>query len=641
MASRASKQSRTPGAAGSSSLGGLDSSSSRPVAEVSELKLLRAIDELEAQLREVGDPQRAARLVARAASHLLGADGVCIALLKPGDEDAMFLQTGLDGSSDAAGSPASSRWDRRLLTDFARGRKIEPPANIALARLKRRARPWGTLAVRWNRAEPGWDARNAVTRLAAAGNLALEAIERHRLAEVRARIDKKIMEQLRPKDLFYQILDGLRSLTGYDHTGMLLRVPSDRADAGERELEVAAEQIAWRKGKSRRIGAPVTVNEAVWAALGEGRAWGFSRDGFDRWSPWDPLTPAALTAGVGRGLPADAGDAASGGASVPPEEEVIIAPLIGPAGVAAVLRISARHAGTFGLYECDLVASMLPQAMVALQNAERTESLQDRVLQAERKHAMAELARGVSHDVNNALGSMLPLIQQLREEAADGRIDPATLAGDLAQVEHSVHVCTRIFGGMLKFARHASSASATARARVDLAIDSVLTLLADGMDRRGIRVHRDAVPLAGGDAPAAEPPVEVPIRQSELEQVLLNLLSNARDALASGEVRCADGAAVHIRVRRVAIDTGAGSRPAVQIEVEDTGPGVPEHERAMVFEPFFTTKASGSGLGLSVCRSIVWAAQGRIELHSPARHGGYPPGGPGCRVVVTMPLVPD
>lgn len=152
-----------------------------------------------------------------------------------------------------------------------------------------------------------------------------------------------------------------------------------------------------------------------------------------------------------------------GAAAPPAEEEVIIAPLIGPGGVAALLRISARHPGTFGLYECDLVTSLLPQAMVAIHNAEQTESLQDRVLQAERKHAMAELARGVSHDVNNALGSMLPLIQQLREEAADGRIDPATLAADLAQIEHSVHVCTRIFGGMLKFARHASSASATAR----------------------------------------------------------------------------------------------------------------------------------------------------------------------------------
>lgn len=265
------RQSRFHGA-GSSSLGGLDSSASRPVAEISELKLLRSIDELEAQLREVGDPQRAARLVARAASNLLGADGVCIALLKPGEEDAMFLQTGLVGSTEVAESPAPARWDRRLLADFARGRKIEPPANIALARLKRRARPWGTLAVRWNRVEPGWDARNAVTKLAAAGNLALEAIERHRLVEVRARIDKKIMEQLRPKDLFYQILDGLRSLTGYDHTGMLLRVPVDAADASERELEVVAEQIAWRKGKSRRIGARVAVSEAVWAALGGRRS---------------------------------------------------------------------------------------------------------------------------------------------------------------------------------------------------------------------------------------------------------------------------------------------------------------------------------------------------------------------------------
>ena len=75
------------------------------------------------------------------------------------------------------------------------------------------------------------------------------------------------------------------------------------------------------------------------------------------------------------------------------------------------------------------------------------------MLIAERKHAMADLARGVSHDVNNALGAVLPLVQQLREEIDQGTLDPAVAAADLAQFERSIQVCRRIFGGMLNFAR--------------------------------------------------------------------------------------------------------------------------------------------------------------------------------------------
>ena len=90
---------------------------------------------------------------------------------------------------------------------------------------------------------------------------------------------------------------------------------------------------------------------------------------------------------------------------------------------------------------------------MALQNARRAESLEQRVLIAERKHAMADLARGVSHDVNNALGAVLPLVQQLREEIEQGTLDPAVAAVDLAQIEHSIQVCRRIFGAMVHFAR--------------------------------------------------------------------------------------------------------------------------------------------------------------------------------------------
>ena len=77
----------------------------------------------------------------------------------------------------------------------------------------------------------------------------ISEIEAERARRVRARIDRKIAEEIRPNDLFYQILHGLRSLTSYDHSSAVLML--DRATG---ELELVAEQVAWSKGKSRRIG---------------------------------------------------------------------------------------------------------------------------------------------------------------------------------------------------------------------------------------------------------------------------------------------------------------------------------------------------------------------------------------------------
>src|SRR5207244_9726159 len=122
-------------------------------------------------------------------------------------------------------------------------------------------------------------------------------------------------------------------------------------------------------------------------------------------------------------------------------------------GVLGLLKVTARHAGWFGPYETELVGQFLPHASIALQNSQRTETLELNLIQAERKHAMADLARGVAHDVNNALGVVLPLIQQIRAELGEGTIDPSAIGGDLREIERSIQICRRIFGGMLSFAR--------------------------------------------------------------------------------------------------------------------------------------------------------------------------------------------
>ena len=136
---------------------------------------------------------------------------------------------------------------------------------------------------------------------------------------------------------------------------------------------------------------------------------------------------------------------------------MLVAPLVTREGTLGVLKVATIQTGTFGPYEADLVRRFLPQAAIAIRTLRRTASLEHGMMRAERKHAMANLARGVSHDINNALGAVLPLVQQMRADVRRGDDDPErlleTLAVDLEQLEESVRVCRRIFGGMLAFAR--------------------------------------------------------------------------------------------------------------------------------------------------------------------------------------------
>ncbi len=572
---------------GTPRLGGLESTAAPGAPVLPELRLLRAMEELRQQLRPVSEAEKAVRVAARSAAGLFRAEDYCVAVISPGAPRAELI----------ARAPRSEAWDLELIGAFARGEKPAVPPTVMLARLKRRGRAWGAIAMRYARAEPDWALRNALTRLAGVVNESVAAIDRERLVEVRGRIDRKIMEQLRPRDLFYQIIDALRSLTRYDHSAAMLI-----AETGE-DLEVVAEQLAWRKGKSRVIGRRRTISEDLRAALGDGKARGFTRSAGGRgWDAWDPDSPPGLAELLDWGrTPADE----------PSEEacaegEIICAPLTMRDGTVAVLKVAARHAGSFGPYELDLVGEFLPQASVALQNSRRAETLREKMLEAERKHAMADLARGVAHDVNNAMGSVLPLVQQMRADLAEGRFDAATFDADLAQIDRALHVCRRIFGGMLNFARGAAKPGGTAS--VEGAVEQALSILGDSLERRGVAVRAEVVP--------GLPPVGV--GPNELAQLIINLVTNARDAMDGGGT----------------LEILAAPAPgAVEIRVGDSGRGIPPEHLPLIQEPFFTTKRQGTGLGLSICRTIVWQSQGKMSFESAV--------GRGTRVTVVFPVVGD
>jgi signal transduction histidine kinase len=537
-----------------------------------ELEFLKFFDGLTQHLRSIRDPRKALAHALRDSRAFFRAGSGCIAVAEAGESSARLLFT----------LPRDAAWDLQHIGRFIRHTNPPAQSDLMMAPVRRRGAAWAALSVM--RAQPafGREDRRRLARITTAVSDAIHVMDRERMLEVRDRIDRKIMEQIHPKDLFYQILDGVRSLTHYDHSSALLM-----RENGEDALRVVAEQIAWTKAKSQRIGFTLELDDEVRAILGSAQIHGFDRR-HGQWHEWNgkPVGRLAELLDYNRPGAADAEDAG--------ECSMLCAPLVMRDGIFGVLKVAGRRAGRLRPFDAQLVEHFRSQAAVAIQNLSRTESLQARMLTAERKHAIAELARTVSHDVNNALGSMLPLIQQLQTDLQGGKMDIAVYLDDLEQVQKSLQVCRRIFGGMLSFAR--GGARRAAHGQVQPAIETTLAVLKDGMQRRGINLvvemQEDLPPVACG--------------QGDLEQVFLNLLTNAREASSQGGV-------VTVRVRP--------HPERLTITIADTGSGITPEDFARVFEPFFTTKPNGNGLGLSICRSILWEIGGTLSLQSEPHAG--------------------
>lgn len=546
-----------------------------------ELAALKFLDGLRTQLRDVREPDRALRTTLRDAREFFQATRACITSLQPGRSEAGVV----------VALPKGSSWDLDVLTRFIRHQHPPVQPHMLIGPVRRRGGAWGALAV--IRQDPPYDREDGrlLVRVSTALSDAIDQIDRERIRDVRDRIERKIMEQIHPKDLFYQILDGLRSLTHYDHSSALFI----RED-GEATLRLVAEQIAWTKAKSQRIGLRLPVSHEAATLLQSGRVHGFDRRVNGDWYAWTGQPAVALARLI------DYNDPAGAEAQRTAEGSMLCAPLVTPDGLIGVLKIAARHPGQLKPYDAELVEHFRGQAATAIQNLHRTESLRARVLTAERKHAMADLARTVSHDVNNALGSMLPLVQQLQEDLRRGTLSREVLSDDLEQVQKSLQVCRRIFGGMLSFSRGAARKSR--HGQVGRAIDTASAILKYGLSRSGIELSVD-VP---DDLPS------VACGQSDLEQVFLNLLTNAREAMPNGG-------------RITVVVRSAGN--VVNISIADSGCGISAEHAPRVLEPFFTTKPHGNGLGLSICRTVLWEAGGTISISSEP--------GKGTRVDVGVP----
>jgi two-component system sensor kinase FixL len=252
------------------------------------------------------------------------------------------------------------------------------------------------------------------------------------------------------------------------------------------------------------------------------------------------------------------------------------------------------------------------------QAEEQAERQRNEMAHLSRVSTLGELSGSIAHELNLPLSSILSNAQAAQRVLAHGDADLAELRAILNDIvsedKHAGEVIRRLqlFLKKGEVRRHSLN--------INEVVEDVLTLIRSDLVNRKVTVDTELarnLPMVTGDA-------------VQLQQVLVNLVVNACDAMS-------DCTTPERRLLiRTAIDTGSS---AVLLSVRDRGDSIPEEKLEQIFEPFFTTKEKGMGLGLSVCRTIITAHQGKLwATNNPDRgatfHFSLPVGAPSNAVLI-------
>ena len=238
----------------------------------------------------------------------------------------------------------------------------------------------------------------------------------------------------------------------------------------------------------------------------------------------------------------------------------------------------------------------------------RREHLEARLRQAQKMEAIGQLTGGIAHDFNNLLTTIMGYVT-LAGERESARAD-ARLGGYLGQAQRACERARDLIQQMLMFSRGQRGSPRVLR--LDALVQDAMPAL------RGHVSSQVAVDLRVDPAPAV-----VRIDPVQVEQVLFNLVLNARDAVAG-----AGRVGVAVRPARIEALHCAGCRAPVdgdyvELSVSDDGPGIDAATAERIFEPFFTTKETGkgTGMGLAIVHGIVHEHGGHVVLESSRGHG--------------------
>ena len=230
---------------------------------------------------------------------------------------------------------------------------------------------------------------------------------------------------------------------------------------------------------------------------------------------------------------------------------------------------------------------------------------QDRLLRSERLASVGRLAAGLAHEIGNPIAALIGLEDLL----IAGGLTPEENQDFIVRMRKETERIHRILRDLLAFARPSAEAAGPPQpGDVEGAVHDTMALV---MPHPALRNVELAIDLES-DLP------HVQLGREQIVQIVLNLVLNAADAVGDGG---------HVRI------TAAATPSGVRLAVEDDGPGVSPDVRDRLFEPFVTTKevGKGTGLGLAVCRGLVEAVGGTIQLDESAPKG--------ARFVIELPRV--
>ena len=241
---------------------------------------------------------------------------------------------------------------------------------------------------------------------------------------------------------------------------------------------------------------------------------------------------------------------------------------------------------------------------------------EQQLIQASKMATLGEMATGVAHELNQPLSVIKTASSFFVKKIDQGRpIEPPLLSSMLKKIDSNVDRATRIINHMRQFAR--KSEVNLVKVQINDVIEKAFEIFSQQLKVRGIDVTWHL----------AETLPKIWVDPSRLEQVFINLLLNARDAIEEETA----GADYGSTAGTITIATSLRADRVVA-EVADTGPGIPGHVLEKIFEPFFTTKevGKGTGLGLSISYGIVKDCGGDIRAESD-------PGG-GARFILEFPV---